>query len=253
MQVLDIELREAYRAYAAGAEPDLPALPLQYTDYAAWQRRWLEGEAMEAELAHWRKRLAGAPATLELPTDRPRPAVQSFHGARMAMVLSRELSGRLRGLAQRSDATLFMVLLAAYNVLLKRYTGQQDIVVGTPVAGRVRSELSGLIGFFVNTLVMRSDLSGEPSFRELVRRVRAETLDALEHQDLPFERLVEELAPARALSWSPLFQVMFVMQNTREPELQALEQQVLKAAPGDLRRIHWAVEGVEAKFDVTLT
>ena len=253
MQVLDIELRAAYGALAAGAEPDLPPLPLQYTDYAAWQRRWLEGETMAAEVEHWRRRLAGAPASLELPTDRPRPAVQSFHGARMAMVLSRDLSGRLRGLAQRSDATLFMVLLSAYNVLLNRYTGQDDIVVGTPVAGRVRSELGGLIGFFVNTLVMRSDLSGEPSFLELVRRVRAETLDALEHQDLPFERLVEELAPSRDLSRSPLFQVMFVMQNTREPVLQALEQQVLQAHPGDLRRIHWAVEGVESKFDITLT
>ncbi len=253
MQVLDIELRAAYAAYRTGAEPPLPPLPLQYGDYAAWQRRWLDGEAMERELEHWRSRLAGAPGSLDLPTDRPRPPAQSFHGARMAMVLPRELAGHLRELAQGAEATLFMVLLAAYKVLLKRYSGQDDVLVGIPVAGRGRPELAGLIGLFVNTLVLRTDLSGAPPFIEVVRRVREQTLDALDHQELPFERLVEEVAPVRDLSRSPLFQVMFVMQNTREPVLQALEQQALQAEPGDLRRIHWAVEGVEAKFDLTLT
>jgi len=253
MQVLNLELRTAYAARQAGEAPALPPLPLQYSDFAAWQRARLDSEAMDQELQHWRRRLQGAPASLELPTDRPRPAVQSTQGARLTMVLPRELAGRLRGIAQDAQATLFMTLLAAFGVLLKRYSGQEDILVGTPVAGRQRRELGGLIGFFVNTLVLRADLSGTPTFRDLLGRLREETLDALEHQELPFERLVEELAPSRDLSRSPLFQVMFVMQNTREPALQALEDQLQKARRGDLRRIHWALEGAQSKFDLTLT
>ncbi|HEX6349491.1 MAG TPA: amino acid adenylation domain-containing protein, partial [Candidatus Dormibacteraeota bacterium] len=253
LQVLDIELRAAYAARQAGQVPDLPPLPLQYTDYAAWQRRQLDSPALARDLEYWRQRLAGAPASLDLPTDRPRPPVQSSQGARLTMPLSRQLTGRLRVLAQAAEATLFMVLLAGFHVLLARHSGQEDILVGTPVAGRSRAELAGLVGLFVNTLVLRADLAGEPSFRELLRRVREETLSALEHQELPFERLVEELAPSRDLSRSPLFQVMFVMQNTRDPALQALAGRLNKAGRGDLRRIHWALEGGESKFDLTLT
>jgi len=167
---------------------------------------------MEAEVEHWRRRLAGAPATVELPTDRPRPAVQSFHGGRMPMVLSRDLSARLRGLAQRSDATLFMVLLAAYNVLLKRYTGQNDILVGTPVAGRVRSELGGLIGFFVNALPVRLQLDGDPDVAELLARIRSRLLDVMAHEELPFELIVKAAERGRDGNRNPLFQVQLVLQ-----------------------------------------
>lgn len=208
------ELWALYEAFAAGEGSPLGELQIQYGDFSAWQRQHLQGEALEKEVSYWREVLQGAPPVLELPTDRPRPLVQSFKGASHRLALSRELTDRLQELSRREHVSLFMMLLAAFNVLLFRYTGQSDVVVGSPVANRARSEVDGLIGFFVNTLVLRTDLSHDPTFREVLRRVRAVTLGAYAHQDLPFEKLVEELHPGRSLSYSPLFQVMFGFQNT---------------------------------------
>jgi amino acid adenylation domain-containing protein len=209
LSVLERELWALYEAFAAGQESPLAALPVQYADFAAWQREHLQGEVLEAQLAYWKRQLAAAPPVLELPTDRPRPPVQSYRGASQWLTVSPRLTEQLKHLAQREGATLFMTLLAAFQVLLSRYAGQTDIVVGTPVAGRNRMELEGLIGFFINTLVMRTDLSGEPTFRETLRRVREVCLGAYTHQDVPFEKLVEELQPERSLSRNPLFQVTF--------------------------------------------
>ncbi|MES1245199.1 MAG: non-ribosomal peptide synthase/polyketide synthase, partial [Acidobacteriota bacterium] len=191
----------------------LRPLPVQYGDYAVWQRRWLQGETLERMVDYWRGHLAGAPALLELPADRPRPAVQSFRGAAGSLELGERVSEGLRALARGRSATLFMVLLAGFEALLGRLSGQDDLVVGTPIAGRTRRELEPLIGFFVNTLALRADLSGDPTFGELVGRARRAALAGYEHQDLPFEKLVEELQPERSLGHAPLFQAMFVLQN----------------------------------------
>ncbi len=207
---MEVLVREVSALYEGSR---LPALPVQYADYAVWQRGWLSGEVLEAQLAWWRRRLAGAPPVLELPTDRPRPTVQDGRGARVPFALSAETTHALGELSRRGGATLFMTLLAAWQLLLARHSGQEDVSVGVPVAGRGRVEVEGLIGFFVNTLVLRADLSGYPSFGELLGRVRETALGAFQHQDLPFERLVEELAPERSLSRSPLFQVTFALQN----------------------------------------
>ncbi|HVH13182.1 MAG TPA: amino acid adenylation domain-containing protein, partial [Longimicrobium sp.] len=213
--VLFRELSALYAAFAEGGESPLPDLPVQYADYAAWQRRVLRGEALDARLAWWTERLAGAPALLELPTDHPRPAMQTYVGAQEAVRLPGELLQGLRALGRGEGATHFMVLLGAFQVLLSRYGGGDDVVVGSPVAGRTRPELEGLIGFFVNTLVLRTDLSGDPAFGEVLRRAREAVLGAYEHQDVPFERLVEALQPERSLSHSPLFQVMFSLVEDR--------------------------------------
>ncbi|MGB7951165.1 MAG: amino acid adenylation domain-containing protein [Candidatus Binatia bacterium] len=213
MAVLNGELAVLYEAFRHSEPSPLSELPIQYADYAVWQREWLQGEVLDGQVSYWKKQLEGAPAVLDLPTDRPRPAVQSYRGARSSFELSKELTEQLKALSRKENATLFMTLLAAFQALLYRYTGQQDIVVGSPIANRSRVEIEGLIGFFVNTLVLRTDLSGNPSFRELLRRVRKTALEAYDHQDLPFEKLVEELNPERSLSHSPLFQVMFVLQN----------------------------------------
>ena len=206
-------------------------LPVWYTDYTVWQRRRLDDEALAARLDHWSERLDGAPALLDLPTDRPRPAVQTYRGGTEATVLPPEVLDRLRELALRNDATPFMTLLASFTVLLGRYTGTDDIVVGTTVANRDRQELEDLVGFFVNTLVLRTDLSGDPTFEQLLGRVRETTLDAYARQDVPFEKLVEALRPQRSLSFPPLVQVLFSMQNlTREP----LRLAGLRATPVDL-------------------
>src|SRR3954469_13040828 len=213
MGVLNRELSALYVAYREGRESPLPELPVQYADYAVWQREQLEGETLERQLAYWRERLAGAPELLELPTDHSRPAVQTHRGAAVPVELSRDLLERLQALGRSEGATLYMTLLGAFQVLLSKYSGSEDIVVGSPIAGRTRREVEELIGFFVNTLVLRTDLSGDPSFREVLRRGREGTPGAFEHQELPFERLVEELQPERSLSHSPLFQVMFALQN----------------------------------------
>jgi hypothetical protein len=181
---------------------------VQYADFAAWQRGWLAGERLAAELDYWRGRLTGVPEVLDLPLDRPRPPVQTYGGGFESRTVAGAAHQALAALARAEGATPFMVLLAGFAALLARYTGQDDVPVGSPVAGRTSSRVEGLIGLFVNTLVLRADLAGRPSFRELLGRVRATVLEAHDHQDLPFERLVDELAPRREVSHSPLFQVM---------------------------------------------
>jgi len=212
-EILMRELTTLYGAYSRGEQSPLPELPIQYADFAHWQREWLSGPALDSQLSYWRRQLQGAPALLELPADRPRPAVQSYRGAQYYVGLSPELSARLSELSRREGVTLFMLLLAGFQALLSRLSGQDDVVVGTPVAGRNNVETEGLVGLFVNTLVLRADLSGGPTFRELVGRVREACVGAYAHQDVPFEKLVEELQPERNLSHSPLFQVLFALQH----------------------------------------
>jgi amino acid adenylation domain-containing protein len=243
MGILSQELSVLYKAFLGGQPSPLAELPFQYGDYAVWQRQWLQHGVLEQQLAYWKKRLAGAPPLLELPTDHPRPALQSYRGCEQVLVIEKDLRQALEELSQREGATLFMTLLAAFQVLLSRYSGQKDIVVGSPIAGRNRTELEGLIGFFVNTLALWTDLSGNPPFRELLRRVRETTLGAYAHQDLPFEKLVEELQPKRTLSHAPLFQVMFVLHNAAPvpPEVPRLTVTPIAVANGT------------AKFDLMLS
>ncbi len=217
--VLVREVGEHYRAFVEGARPALPELPVQYADFAAWQRRWLSGAVLEVEVDSWRQALAGAPTVLELPADRPRPAVREPHGRTLRFVLPRDLADRLRAVSRDQGATLFMTLLAAFTTLLGVYTGRRDLLVGSPVANRGRSELEGLIGFFVNTLVLRADLGGDPSFAELLARTRETTLGAYAHQDVPFDQVIEALEVERDLSHTPLFQVAFALQNVALPRL----------------------------------
>jgi amino acid adenylation domain-containing protein len=207
------ELEALYGAFCAGQPSPLPELPVQYADYAIWQQQWLQGAVLERQLAYWKKQLGGELGLLRLPADRPRPTIQTYRGAIQLFGLSGVLAAQLKQLSRSRGATLFMTLLAAFKVLLYRYSGQTDFAVGSPIANRNRPEIENLIGFFVNTLVLRADLAGDPSFRQLLAQVRQITLEAYDHQDLPFEKLVEELQPARDLSYSPLFQVMFVWQN----------------------------------------
>ncbi|HEU4511158.1 MAG TPA: condensation domain-containing protein, partial [Pyrinomonadaceae bacterium] len=224
---------------------ELEELSIQYGDYAVWQRAWLQGEKLAEELGYWREQLAGAPAVLSLPTDHVRPAVQSFRGGRERLELPAELLRELQQLSQEQGATLFMTLLGAFQVLLWRLSGQRDVVVGTPIANRQRRELEGLIGFFANTLVLRTQVEGNESFRELLGRVKETCLGAYAHQDVPFEKLVEELQPERSLSHSPLFQVMFILQNAAQEDWRL-------GAEG----LRFAVQGLNtaaAKFDLTLT
>jgi len=241
LEVLAKELGTLYAAFAGGRPSPLSELPIQYADYAHWQLQWMHGDRLAKQLDYWKKRLAGL-APLALPTDRPRPPVRSHAGGRPRVILSDDLRAGLRRLSGREGATLFMTLLAAFHALLQRYTHQDDIAVGSPFANRSRSELEGLIGFFVNTLVLRTDLSGNPSFRDLLRRVRQATLEAYEHQDLPFEKLVEELQPERALNRTPLVQVTFVFESNVTP---ALVLPGLQARPE-------LIDTRTAKFDLTL-
>ena len=212
--ILAGELAVLHAAFAAGRPSPLGELPVQYSDFARWQRGWLVGEALAAHLAFWRRALAGAPARLQLPADRPRPPAPSFRGERIAALAPPGLAAELRGAARRNGATLFMVLLATLDLLLQRSTGQQDLVVGAAIANRERLEIEGLIGCFVNTLALRADLSGRPSLDELLRQVRETSLAAYAHQDLPFEKLVEALAAERDPGTTPVFQVLLVLQNT---------------------------------------
>jgi amino acid adenylation domain-containing protein len=228
--VLIRELACCYTAFVEGRSPLLPPLPIQYTDFALWQRHHLQGEVLENQLTYWRNQLQNLPR-LELPTDRPRPAVQTYRGATYPLQIAPALTQQLETLSQEFGASLFMTLLAAFQTLLYRYTGQEDLAIGSPIANRHRSELEGLIGFFVNSLVLRSDLSGNPTFRELLERLRNMALEAYEHQDLPFEKLVEEIDPDRDLSRNPLFQVAFALQNA---PMQSLELPGLTLEPAPL-------------------
>nr|QEO74619.1 AMP-dependent synthetase and ligase [uncultured bacterium] len=242
MGVLFREVAESYQAFSEGARPALAELPIQYADFAVWQREWLRGAALDEQLDYWRGQLGGLPPLLKLPTDAPRPRLQTYHGATERFALPPEVVAELRRLARGEGVTLFMLLLAAFDVLLSRYTSQEDIAVGTPIANRTRPETEPLIGFFANTLALRTDLSGDPTFRELVARVREVCLGAYAHQDVPFEKLVEELQPERDLSHSPLFQVMFALQEGAGETL----------LPRGLEMRPLAVESGVAKFDLTL-
>ncbi|NJK52919.1 MAG: hypothetical protein HC936_08995 [Leptolyngbyaceae cyanobacterium SU_3_3] len=240
--VLCQEIGTLYQAFSRGTPSPLPELSIQYADFALWQRGWLQGEVLDTQLNYWIQQLQDAPPVLELPTDHPRPAIQTANGAMQSMEFSLSLSESLKTVAYQESATLYMVLLAAFKVLLYRYTGQTDILVGSAIANRNRLELEGLIGFFVNTLVLRTQLSDSLSFRELLAQVRKVTLDAYEHQDLPFEKLVAELKIERNLSYQPLFQIAFELQNrstdsltTSELTFEALE-----------------IEDKTAKYDLTL-
>ncbi|HVF42738.1 MAG TPA: amino acid adenylation domain-containing protein [Pyrinomonadaceae bacterium] len=235
------EMAVLYESALEGRPAPLPELGIQYADFAAWQREWLRCESLENQLSYWRRQLSGSLPVLDLPA-KGRPAKQGFRGETRRVTVPRALGEELRALSRREGVTLFMTLLAAFDALLYRYTGQTDIVVGTPAAGRGRLETEGLIGFFANTLVLRSDLSGEPSFAELLGRVRRVALEAYENQDVPFEHLVEALQPERNLTQTPLFQVMFAVQQTQD---YALELPGLSIRP-------FAVDTSTAKFDLTL-
>ncbi|MBV9775157.1 MAG: AMP-binding protein, partial [Gemmatimonadetes bacterium] len=241
--VLTREVSALYGAYLRGEASPLPELPVQYPDYAVWQRAWLSGETLERHLEYWRGELADAPPVLELPTDHPRPPRMTTEGATHPFAVAAPTVRALRELSRREDATLFMTLLAAWDVLLARWAGQDDVLVGTPIAGRSQVELEALIGFFVNTLVLRTRLSGAPTFPELLGRVRESTLGAYQHQEVPFEKLVEELHPERSLQHSPFFQAMFILQNLERAELRlgALEMEVMGGG------------GEAVKFDLSLT
>jgi amino acid adenylation domain-containing protein len=237
------ELTELYKAFCTGSPPVLPLLPVQYADFAVWQRQWFSGEILKTQLHYWKEQLKNAPNLLELPTDRPRRAVQTFQGRYYYAAFDKELSAELTALSKRSGVTLFMTLVAAFQTLLYRLSGDDDIVVGTPVAGRNRREIEGLIGFFVNTLVLRTNLGGDPSFEELLGRVREVALQAYTHQDLPFEQLLQTLQPTRDLSYTPLFQVMFVLDDAGVPSVKLPELTVSS----------YSVKLGTAKFDLTLS
>ena len=237
------ELEALYGAAIQGQPSPLPEPELQYVDFACWQRRWLAEGALETQLDYWRERLAGPLPVLELPTDQPRPAEQSFRGASVPWEVSRELKESLESLSKEHDTTLYMTFLAAFSVLLYRYSWQEDLLIGCPVANRNRVEIEGMIGFFVNTLVQRIDLSGEPTFAALLGRVREVTIESQAHQDVPFERLVEELAPERDLSRNPLFQVLF----------QLFPGSLVTAAEGALRLERVPFEEESVRFDLALS
>jgi len=240
--VLIREFITLYEAFSKDKTSPLPELPIQYADYAVWQRKWLQGERLEQQLNYWKQKLAGAPAVLKLPTDWPRPVVQSYRGAAYYSTVPELITSQLKLLSRKHGVTLFMVLLAAFNVLLSRYSGQTDLCVGTPIANRNRLEIEGLIGFFVNTLVLRADLTGNPPFTEFLKRIKEICLGAQAHQDLPFEKLVEELAPVRDMSHNPLFQVMLTLQNMPETTFNI---EGLKIVPE-------LMETETAKFDLDL-
>jgi amino acid adenylation domain-containing protein len=239
------EVASLYQAFSAGLPSPLAPLPIQYADFALWQREYLQGDVLDTQLSYWREQLSGAPALLELPTDRPRPPVQTFRGANQSLTISRQLTDELEALSQSEGATLFMTLLAGFQILLGRYSGQTDITVGTAIANRNRAEIEPLIGFFVNTLVLRTKLSDELTFREALGRVRETALSAYAHQDLPFEMLVEEVQPERDLSRAPLFQVMFTLQNAPRSGLHLVSEHTLKLTA-------MAAPNSTAKFDLEM-
>ncbi|MBW4579359.1 MAG: amino acid adenylation domain-containing protein [Tildeniella nuda ZEHNDER 1965/U140] len=236
------ELAALYTSFSQGLASPLEALPIQYADFADWQRQWLQGDSLSQQVVYWQQQLAGAPTLLELPTDRSRPPMQSFRGGTESFVLDAKLTHQLKTLSQRSGATLFMTLLSAFAVLLSRYSGQHDMVIGTPIANRKRSEIEPLIGFFINLLSLRVNLTGNPGFLELLKRVRQVSLDAYAHQDVPFEQVVEVLQPERNLSYSPLFQVLLILQNTPAEPLDL----------PDLTLTPLKVDSGVSKYDLTL-
>jgi amino acid adenylation domain-containing protein len=238
------ELSTFYASFAHGKPSPFAPLSIQYADFSVWQRNWLQGKEMEKQLEYWQRQLAGMPEVLQLPTDYPRPAVQSYRGTRQFIELPVRLMEQLKVFSQQENVTLFMTLLAAFQVVLCRYSAQQDIVVGTPIANRTQSELEGLIGFFANMLAMRTDLSGNPSLREVVQRVRQVCLDAYVHQDVPFEKLVETLQPERSMSYNPLIQIAFSLQQ------EAVLQEYTFA---DLNSESLYAQGETTKFDLVLT
>ena len=240
--ILFKELSEFYQAFLSNSTVDLPELTIQYADFAVWQRQWLQGEILENQLNYWKKQLTAAPLLLELPTDKPRPANPNFRGHSISFQINSELTEKLKLLSQKSGATLFMTLLAALNTLLFRYSGQNDILIGTPTANRNRQEIEPLIGFFVNTLVLRNSLEGNPAFSGLLQQARNVVLEAYANQDVPFEQVVDGLEIERSLSYNPLFQVMFALQNA---PLNALELPHLKAQ-------YLAVKHQRIKFDLSL-
>jgi amino acid adenylation domain-containing protein len=241
--IIVAELIALYNAYVAGASAELPPLQIQYADYAIWQRKYLSGETLASQLLYWENKLAGV-APLQLPTDYKRPAIQPVRGDSREFTFSKKLSDQLKALSQQQGATLFMTLLAAFKVLLYRYSGQEDICIGSPVAGRTQQELEGLVGFFINTLALRSDLHGNPSFTALLQQVKETTLSAYEHQEVPFEKIVEKVMKVRDLSRTPLFQVMFVMQNL--PGSPALRL-------GDAQLSEEAIEHSTAQLDLSVS
>jgi hypothetical protein len=232
--VFNRELTTLYESYRKGCKPALPALPVQYADFAIWQRSWLQGQSLEQGLHYWKQQLAGIPDRLELPTDRPRPALQTFAAEICRAYLAPPQVARLKQLSRRHQATLYMTLLASFGVLLARYSGQDDIVVGSPIANRQEANLEQMIGFFVNPLVLRMRIKPAMSFADLLAQVRRTALDSYEHQDVPFERLVEEISPQRSLNSSPIFQVVFTMQDLQDPP-QMKDLQVERLRPGQLQ------------------
>lgn len=240
--VLFRELKAFYLAYCSGTTAEMPELPIQYADYAVWQREWMQGDILNNHLAYWKGQLASAPMLLELPTDRPRPSVQSFEGARQFLKCPDGMLENLKSLCRQEGVTLFMTMLAAFGTLLFRWSGQEDMLIGTPVSGRNRTELEPLIGYFSNSVVLRLGLVGDPTFRELIQRIKEVALGAYSHQDLPFEKLVLEMQPQRDLSYSPMYQVMF---SVGEHKDLGLELPGLEITPIIVDR------GV-AKFDMTL-
>ncbi|HZI72912.1 MAG TPA: condensation domain-containing protein, partial [Gemmatimonadales bacterium] len=243
--VLFEELGVLYGAYVKGEEDPLPELAVQYADYAVWQRRWMEGEVLERQAEYWKENLSGVPEVLEVPRDHVRPAQQDYAGALVEVELSEQLTAGLKELSSRQGTTLYMTLLAGWAVLLGRLSGQQDVVIGTPVANRGRMEIERLIGFFVNTLVLRVDVSGRPTVGEVLERVKRQAIGGQQHQEIPFEQVVELVQPVRSLAHSPVFQVMFTWQDVVEGklELAGLEMGGLESGGG----------AVVSKFDLTLS
>ena len=220
IRLLIREIAQFYQAFSAGCRPSLSAISIHYADFAYWQRQWLRGSALDEQLGFWKQKLSGLPRLLQLPTDKPRLAVVSMEGASVPLKIDQTLSDAVRRLSLTEGVTVFMTLLAAFQTLLCRYTGQADLVIGTSVAGRNRREIEAVIGFFVNMLPLRADLSGNPTTRELLKRVREVTIEVHAHQDLPFEKLVDELKIERHLSYTPIFQAVFTFQNSSRTSLQ---------------------------------
>ena len=241
-RIFNYEFSTLYEAFSKGKPSPLPELSIQYSDFVDWQQHQLKDEILETQLSYWKGKLDGTPASLDLPTDNPRPAIQTYRGRSHSLILSSSLLNSLKGLSHHENVTLFMILLAAFQTLLQRYTGQDDIVVGSPIAGRNQAETEEMIGFFVNSLVLRTNLSGNPTFQELLERIRETVLGALTHKDLPFEKLVNELQPKRDPSRTPVFQVLFNFENIPEKATET----------HDLRIEEFEFETGFAKFDLTL-